>query len=329
VVTISQIKYLKENQKKIDNNEFSIIYLLELGKARKDIPNPTKSYNINNLIKKEIDKNGTMIGERNTTVLSVYGIYDWLTIKKKEPILDISAKFQELLDRTNMEPEQDDLKHFKTKQVLMKVHEGIEGKNKNTQKQFSVIFNIEINKKIDNHDCSNGYNNLNQAIDNLALKLQRNKHFFREAEIYKSLGPKDITVLVRDVNSLESIFKLLEEINQQKNNMANKEGKVLRTFTMLCSNFGEEPAPEKGFSLISYLRISNKFRETDVKELIDKEHMLRITEITGVMDFRIVWKSDVKVSTVLAFYNKMTGNAHLTDFQTKIEKILYYEYDDK
>jgi hypothetical protein len=127
---------------------------------------------------------------------------------------------------------------------------------------------------------------------------------------------------------LNYVFKLLEEINQQKTNTANKEGKVLRTFTMLCSNFKDEPLIEKGFSLISYLRISNKFRESDVKELIDKENMLRITEITGVMDFRIVWKPNIKISTVLEFYNKMAGDKYLTDFQTKIEKILFEYQED-
>jgi hypothetical protein len=52
---ISQIKYLKNNEEKIKNNEISIIYLLELGKARKDIPN-SSTYNINKLIEKEINK---------------------------------------------------------------------------------------------------------------------------------------------------------------------------------------------------------------------------------------------------------------------------------
>jgi len=322
---VSKIKYLEENEEAIDAGELSIIYLLELGKARKDIPN-AKAYDIQNLIQEQIKREDKQVGEENTIELAVYGIYDWLTIKKKNSQYDISQKFQELLASTQEEVNINDLKYFKTKQVLMKVHEGIQGKVKNRDKFFSVIFNIEINKKIDNYTCTNGYNKLNKAIDNLAITLSRHKDFFRKAEIYKSLGPKDITVLVQDLASLEALFSLLEEINQQtkEDESEKREGKVLRTFTMLCSDFNNEPPINGNFSIVSYLRISNKLRaiKKGVKALIDSDKMENVTEITGIMDIRIVWKRSTKISEVLAYYNNMTLNAYLTDFQTKIEKVI-------
>ena len=46
------------------------------------------------------------------------------------------------------------------------------------------------------------------------------------------------------------------------------------------------------------------------------------TEITGVMDFRIQWKENITIDIVIDYYNRKIRNKYLTDFQTKIEKIL-------
>jgi len=317
---ISGIDYLKDYKDKIENNEEHIIYLMELGKARKDVP-ISEGYNINKLIENEIDDNSNEIGEKDDLKLSVYGIYDWITIKRKDSIIDISDRFQELIDKTKNEYQINTLKYFKAKQILMKVHQGILGGSPEIKEDFSVIFNIEIAKKIDNEKCTNGYNNLNKSIKNIANTLHNHKDYFKKADIYKSLGPKDITVIIQE-SSLESIFKILEALNQHRHNLDNnnEEGEVLRTFTMLCSPFGTPATLKKPFSLISNLRVSNEFKKDNIQELIDKTIMDELNEVTGIMDFRIKWKEGVEISEVLEFYNRMTEKSYLTDFQTKIEK---------
>lgn len=320
------ISYLKENEEAIEKNDESIIYLMELGKARKDIPSQNKNNqnsNINKCIGDEINEINSRDGddENSQLNLAVYGIYDWLTIKKKEPTLDVSQKFNELLEHAQIEHEPYDLKYFKSKQVLMKVHEGFQGENSVEIDQFSVVFNIEVAKKIDIKTCTNGYNNLDKIITNIAKKLENNQKYYKRADIYKSLGPKDITIVLQNA-TLQSIFKLLEDLNQERNNVDtdNEEGEILRTFTMLCSSFGSSAILSKNFSLVSYLRVSNSFQKKNIDFLKDKEKMHKLTEATGIMDFRIRWKDETKISEVLDFYNRMTAKSYLSDFQTKIEK---------
>lgn len=313
---VSNIDFLKN----IDKDE-SIIYLLELGKARKDLPKSIfNGDDITQMISKEIEEEGKGIDTKpNPLKLSVYGIYDWIVLKEKSSSINIIEKFEEL---SNKPTRKNCLKYFITKQVLMKIHQGFENEKKIEDKNlFSVIFNIEIAKKIDNDKCTNGYNNLNKAITYIETKLDSQKDYFQKADIYKSLGPKDITVIVQNA-SLSSIFELLELLNQQRNHEdeRDEEGEILRTFTILCSEFGKNLIIDKGFSLISYLRISNNFKRDDVKKLKDKNTMLRFTEVTGVMDFRIHWKESISVQDVFDFYNNMIEKSYLTDFQTKIEK---------
>ena len=203
----------------------------------------------------------------------------------------------------------------------MKVHEGFQGENSVEIDQFSVVFNIEVAKKIDIKTCTNGYNNLDKIITNIAKKLENNQKYYKRADIYKSLGPKDITIVLQNA-TLQSIFKLLEDLNQERNNVDtdNEEGEILRTFTMLCSSFGSSAILSKNFSLVSYLRVSNSFQKKNIDFLKDKEKMHKLTEATGIMDFRIRWKDETKISEVLDFYNRMTAKSYLSDFQTKIEK---------
>ena len=203
----------------------------------------------------------------------------------------------------------------------MKVNKTINGKiRKENKNDFSVIFNIEISKRIDNKSCTNGYDSLKSSIENIVEKVSKeeNKLQFHKANIYKSLGPKDLTLIVENT-SLAFIFNLLNQLNKEKSAYWNK-GKILRTFTMLCSERHVKPKLEKGFALISYLRISNNFQKEDIKRIKNEQTMLCMHEITGVMDYRVQWKPNIAIEEVLNFYNEMLEDSYLTDFQTKIEK---------
>jgi hypothetical protein len=321
---ISNIEFLN-NEK---NKDEPIIYLMELGKARKDLPQGTLAdSDITKFISKELDKKKNQIDTKGKVLkLSVYGIYDWVIIKEKNSEINIVDKLNELISHAQIiDNPKENLKHFITKQVLMKVHEGYNNPSMSSKTDyFSVIFNIEIAKKINNDECTNGYNDLNGAIQYIAKQLKKNQEHFRNANIYKSLGPKDITVIVQDA-SLESIFKLLEALNQQRYNKENKKVEILRTFTILCSTFGKNIIIKSGFSIISYLRISDNFKHADIEKLKDNTKMERFTEVTGVMDFRIHWKKDILVQDILDFYSLMIEKSLLTDFQTKIEKNISLE----
>ena len=316
---ISKIDYLVTSHEK---NE-SIIYLMELGKARKDI-NQNKDINIIQMITDNIDKDKNASDEEErVTKLSVYGIYDWVTITRKRSSFNITERFENLLQKIpteNTSPIVDGLRYFKAKQVLMKVHQTIKGHNQNNiNPEFSVIFNIELSKKIDSSECTNGYNKLKLAISNIAKKLDKHLNNFKTATIYKSLGPKDLTLIINDA-SLEFIFEFLTELNKQESD--SEEGKVLRTFTMLCSEFNKLPKIEDNFVLISYLRISNDFKEDDLEKMKQNTLMRSLHEVTGVMDFRVEWKKEASIADVLNFYNEMLEHSYLTDFQTKIEREL-------
>jgi hypothetical protein len=308
---ISQIDYLKKTKE-------PIIYLLELGKSRKDIHQV--SININDSIEKVIkSKQNRKKEEKQVLNYFVYGIYDWLTLTEKSAQIDIVQRINQLCKTSDNKPA---LKFFKTKQVLMKVHKTILGtKSQKNANNFAVVFNIEIEKRIDNDFCTNGYDSLKDSIEKIVTTVEKeeNKNQFYQANIYKSLGPKDLTLIMENA-SLSFIFKLLNKLNKEKRDSQPQKGRILRTFTMLCSERNVSPKLEKGFVLVSYLRIANNFQKEDIHKIQNKETMLSMHEITGVMDYRIQWKENIQISDVLSFYNKMLEDSLLTDFQTKIEK---------
>lgn len=326
---VSGIEFLKD--KNLDSEP--IIHILELGKARKDINSSQykdEKIDIMQYISDEIERKAKDKAPE-VKKMTVYGIYDWVTLHKKESIIDIKSSFNRLSESSlnkekNNENKKPNLRYFTSKQVLMKIHETTLGEITNdTNSRFSVIFNIELEKKIDSNDCSNGYKKLREAIDLIASKLKENKDNFKEANIYKTLGPKDLTVIIEEA-SLTFIFNFLSLLNKEA--PCKNKPKILRTFTILCSQLNE-PAPsiDDNFSIVSYLRISNIFTviekgKNDINIMLEniKEDVKSFHEITGVMDFRIEWREGTKVKTVLNFYNDMLQKRLLTDFQTKIEK---------
>ena len=330
-----QNNFRREIHKKISNVEFlknfskdeSIIYLMELGKARKDVG---RDANILELIQnelKEVEESTQPSSESIKLQLTVYGIYDWVTLKKKSITINVVETLNKLLKREESDSKR--LKYFTTKQVLMKMTPTIKGDlTRKENSDFSVIFNIEVAKNIDYEKCSNGYDDLTQSITRIDTKLKKHKEMFTNANIFKSLGPKDLTVIIEETN-LNHIFKLLEMINQEnyRGVLKKERGAILRTFTIICSPFNKEitiksQLPNEKFALISYLRISNDFDRNKRTSLIEKEHMASFTEVTGVMDFRIQWKEETSVTTVIDYYNRKISDQCLTDFQTKIEKVL-------
>ncbi len=325
-----QNNFRREIHKKISNIEFPkdepIIYIMELGKARKDI---RENANIIKLIQNELkqsENSAQLLGESIKLQLAVYGIYDWVTIKEKSSTINIVDALNIFLKREKSDSKQ--LKYFMTKQVLIKMAPTIIGEIKCKENMdFSVIFNIEVAKSINYEKCSNGYDDLKASINHIRTKLENNRKLFSVANIFKSLGPKDLTVIIENSN-LNYIFKLLEIINQKTQKERTKKGAILRTFTIICSPFNKKitiksQLPSEKFALVSYLRISNDFDiDKQKKSLIEEKYMDSFTEITGVMDFRIQWKENITIDIVIDYYNRKIRNKYLTDFQTKIEKIL-------
>jgi len=316
---ISKLDFLKEES----SNDESLIYILELGKVRKDISFQTKEkIDIIKQIEDTItsDKYSSEVDTLSTKHFSVYGIYDWAILKEKKSSINIVDKLETLLKSSDKEA----VKYFKTKQVLLKVTPEICGTiNPNETQTFSVIYNIELEKSIGkDKSITNGYKDLKVSILNIIKTLTNpiNITKFSKANIYKSLGPKDLTLIIEE-SSLEFIFNFISQLN--KITYDEKEPNILRTFSMICTSF-ETPNIkfEKPFNLVSYLRISNTFTKNDLKMLIEKQkkHIKSLYEITGVMDYRLEWIDNIEINEVFKFYNEMIESKCLTDFQTKIEK---------
>ena len=297
---VGKLDYLKNNDDK------KLAYLMTLKKLRKDDKNSVGKLKdkLSDLSKNDDDKN-----------FIVYGIYDGFTLENKENSFDVAIMLYSLLEKANNED--NSIRYFNTKQVLTRVYDTIQNADKNKPADFSTIINIELLKDANN---PNGYKNIKDAIENIAKVLDGQKNHYYEADIFKSLGPKDITVIIKNA-SLETIFLLTKKLN------CKKQEHIMRTFTMICSeiNHGKEiklpEIEENNFRLISTLRLSKEgqiFIE-DYKKYLDMDKIDDIVEITGVMDIRIIWKTE-KIEDIFEFYDKLTEDSLVTDYQTRIEK---------
>ncbi len=294
---ISDLEYIKNNE-----NE-KLAYLLTLKKIRKDEKSTLKN-KISTLIKNNINS--------DTQSYVVYGIYDNFSLQNKANVFNVSDMLNALLTKK----QEEGVRYFDTKQVLTKVSDTITTEKAQERGDFSAVINIEILKNINNPDC---YENLKSAVEEIEDTLHNNKSKFLEADIFTSLGPKDITVLIKN-STLANIFHLTNELNQST--------QIMRTFTMICSKASDDfDLPKEigdGFRIVSTLRLcenAQEFSTTYNHYLTDKSKIYDIVETTGVMDINIIWNTK-DMNEVFEFYDKLIENSIVTDFQTKIEKVL-------
>jgi len=253
-----------------------------------------------------------------------YGIYDFAYLETKENEVDLyEDTLNSFIDCK--------LYYFDSKSILMQVEEPIKGKleasSTDEEKNFSLIVTIEL-KKAKNKDrfCTandkefmNGYNNLAQAIKDLQDTLESFNTNIGRATIYKSLGPKDITVIVENA-PIDTLYQIIESIN--------KLSEVNRSFSIFTSQTLDVSLEEE-YELNSYIRVpknskifTHDSRASSYKafENIGKENTISLT--TGVMDIKINWKNIKTIRELFKEYQKLIP--YMTDYQTKIDKRIYF-----
>ena len=266
------------------------------------------------LFLKNLEK--TPQNSQNISKWIAYGIYDFAYLEEKEKKVNL---YQPNLQKAPLDC---NLYYFDSKSMLMQVEEPI-GK-KPEPKGFTLIANIELRKALSSENlCRNkalmtGYRDLKGAIEAIKKALEEYEDKMGQATIYKSLGPKDITVIVEDA-SLEVLYNIIQDLNAVK--------EVNRTFTVFCSQ--SLSAPLEGYKVSSFIRMpknskifSKELENSQVlstfKEIANKEHTINL--ITGVMDIEIEWSSKEIASMGDLFDNYKKLIPFMTDYQTKIEK---------
>jgi len=292
------------------------ISVLTLRKVRKDLANKKikDKYNLSNLLKKPI---ALSCLENNYKSWIAYGIYDFIYLEEKNDITNLD---DELIKTINCKSNSE-LKYFDSKSILMEIN-NIEGEGVNTN-PFTLISNIEIHKSkisnnffeigIENKNLLTGYRNLKEAINSITTVLNNNIHMFSKATIYKSLGQKDITLIIEN-SQIKYLYELLDNLN--------KSEEINRTFSIFCSNH-TNICIDNSSSIVSYIRVPKNSSTKYISELIDiiKQNTkieAKIYKTTGVMDYRIYWNKLYSINMLFDKYEEMYP--YISDYQTKIEK---------
>jgi hypothetical protein len=207
------------------------------------------------------------------------------------------------------------IKYYESKFSLMQIFPDIKGTHHKNRLNVSLIYNIELQKSGDKIY-------LYHALKEISEKLTEKKEDFSKAIIFKSLGPKDIIILIEGVSSKDLLI-----FNPQLASLKCTK----RTFTTVIAKLNEkkEIKPNDKYNILSYLRIKHysgkKFRD-ELKEIIEKfegkESIKEILLISGVMDIQIIWKKGTQTETVVQLYDILMKKGLVTDFQTKFNKIL-------
>jgi len=144
------------------------------------------------------------------------------------------------------------------------------------------------------------------------------KDDFEKVEFFKSLGPKDVVILVKNC-SLNTIYNIKDAIA--------KEPSLKRSYTTIFYDKIEESDLKigNGYNLISELRANNSTKENknsiENYFVTDEEFKKSsIYKVAGVMDYKIIWNSRMTLKKVNALYDNLIKMGYIQDLQTITSK---------
>ncbi|NPA82789.1 MAG: hypothetical protein GXO31_09265 [Epsilonproteobacteria bacterium] len=296
------------------------IKILILRKIRKDVVNKSilEPDDLMKYMNEMIEDNSNGIDK----AWIAYGIYDIAILQSRGDRVDLQKELKRVMDRfRDPKSRSFSLEYFDSKHILMAVTEEIKDKEymRSYQTGFNLIINIELKKAVcenfrkENIKKMSGYENLKEAIEEIEKILISNRSKFKKAQIFKSLGPKDLTVIIENAD-VDSLYLLINEIM--------KASQVNRTFSIFCSD-NKDIKIGKEYIFTSYIRVPKGYKNRNRENIEDilknrfKEN-IKLYQTTGVMDYKIEWR-DLK-STEKLFDNYKVFLRAMTDYQTKIEK---------
>lgn len=256
-----------------------------------------------------------------------FGIYDLFKCKPTKDYEDIDNQLEGLEEKLDHQNQQDRestssskpterIKYYESKFSLMQIYPTILGTLKDQTLKVDLLYNIELNRRKEG-------DYLYDAIIEIAKKLEDVKSLFSSADIFKSLGPKDIIVYVKGVSSQD-----LLGLNPKISSLSCTK----RTFTTVLSELDDKKniTPAKDYNIVSYLRIKHYSNDSFKKKFIDiidrskeKKYIKEVLLISGVLDIQIIWKKGTSIEEIVKLYNRFMRENLVTDFQTKFNKKLW------
>ncbi|NOZ91184.1 MAG: hypothetical protein GXO60_07885 [Epsilonproteobacteria bacterium] len=294
------------------------IRVLTLRKVRKDGVNKKKLSSID--LKKKLEDIQKDNNKGNKECWIAYGIYDFAILEKKNNEINLKNELDKILEENNQEDEYKKLKYFDSKSILMKIVEIKPTKKIENSSSFILIINIEVKKASISNNLEEvkknkrvltGYENLAETIEDISKELNKYKNEFQKAQIFKSLGQKDLTIIIKyaTISNLNNIIDSLNSIPS-----------VNRTFSIYTTE-NTNAQIDKEYMFTSYIRVpKNNSIESFKKKIKDFCKKATFYQTTGVMDYRIDWGDLKDIEILFKNYEKIFE--YISDFQTKIEKRL-------
>jgi hypothetical protein len=251
----------------------------------------------------EEDKEKLKLRMNAETCESILGIYDQMEIKK------LSAGIPTISNYIK------DIKKYSSKISLLKVLDDIEG-NLTTKQEDNIRLNItiqiELKKEVKNEDI---YENLYKDIESIYNFLIEKKDFFEIAEVYKSLGSKDIVVRIKGID-VKTLYKT----------KAHFADVFHRTFSIISYSkltSTKNITIPKGYKFFTVLRVNGENSIKGIQEFInDNEMIINADLLSGVMDIRIEWDNEMTFSQIPKIYHELVEKNLISDMHTKLTKSL-------
>ncbi|MRI83011.1 MAG: hypothetical protein C6I00_01195 [Nitratiruptor sp.] len=239
-----------------------------------------------------------------------YGIYDFAYLHPRANNIDLQEEFAQVA-----KAQEKRLFYFDSKIVLMEIAPPIVGSGDGP---FNLIANVELEKShyisgVSPRSLMSGYKDLPGAIQEIAAILHSHSPKFHRATIYKSLGPKDLTIVIEG-SRVSDFYQIIDTILE-------KAPQVNRTFSIFTtSTMGGSLEQEEGITLRSYLRLAKKSRVNQEQIFQTIAEYGELHETTGVMDLVIYWRQLPSLEALFHCYKELMG--YITDYQTKIDRRL-------
>ena len=249
----------------------------------------------------------------HNTYYNTLGIYDFIKIN--------SPSRRNYSERNMLEEIYKKKQHYKSFISLMKIMDDILGDNKT--KEFNAVIQIEVEKNLSAENIHDTYDRLFEDLEKIREIFSDNRNIeknkYKKVEFFKSLGPKDIVVIIYNC-SIRTIYEIKRAIG--------KESSLKRSYsTIFYDKLNSENLNiNHEYTLSTEIRAhnTNEGDTNNIEDYLQKDEFKNSTiyKVAGVMDYEIVWNESMQLSNINTIYTKLIQEGLIQDLQTMISKKL-------
>lgn len=312
-------KLILQNDDTLPSEKFGEAYELTFFKTRADAFAAAKSYSdsftmLTNTIKSHYcDPNPYASTDKPYSIHCCLDLFNAVLLREKNEVIAIK-KLNSFLEADFTKSEKP---FYAYKHSLIRISSALGPTPKEGFNKLPINYNLLIQIQLINNDKNYSQDAIRHIKKFLEDNKERKDFYYKNMEIFKSLGPKELVLNFTGIN-----FYTIQYI--KSNLLFNEKSSIYkRSYSTIYGSLDDfcKIDTTSKYNILSTLRLKGNASNQEFQNILSVYTKdISSYRTMGVTDITIVWKNHIEMKKVLSLYDELIKGRFTSDIQTKINE---------